>query len=111
MKAARRELAVGDDVEAEVGLARNGRADLRVDDLLERGVAGGTRVEEALRAQQAADHLGASGLARRVHSAIFSGNLIVRQRVGASAYALPSRPCSSMPGCRGRPSAIPTARP
>jgi hypothetical protein len=46
------ELAVGDDVETEVDLARDRRADLRVDDLLKRRVPGGTRVEEALRAQR-----------------------------------------------------------
>ena len=69
MKAVARELAVGDDVEAEVDLARDRRAHLRVDDLLERAVAGGARLEQARRAQQAADDLGASGLARRVHAA------------------------------------------
>jgi hypothetical protein len=77
------ELAVADDVEAEVGLARDRRAHLLVDDPLQRGAAGGTRRQEALRAQQAADHLGASGLARRIHPTIFSGSLIVRQRVAA----------------------------
>ena len=120
------ELAVGDDVQADVDLLGDGGAHLRVDDLVQgRAVLGalgledgrmtrtvelGGRVEEALRAQQAADDLGASGLARRVHPAIFSGSLIVRQRVGARV-PLPSPPCSWMPGCRGRLSVIPTARP
>ena len=50
-------------------------------------VAGGARLEQARRAQQAPHDLGASGLARRVHPPIFSGSLIVRQRGRAPTTA------------------------
>ena len=106
-----RELAVGDDVEAEVDLALDRRAHLRVDDLVQGRPSPAARASSRRGGRSRLPTTSArAGLARRAHAPIFSGSLIVRQRVGVRV-PLPCPSCSSMPGCRGRPSAIPTARP
>src|SRR5262249_45131488 len=81
-----RELAVGHDVEAEVDLARDGGAHLLVD-----GIRRRRAVEQARRAQQAPDDLGARWAANGGHGADLLRNpdrwatLVVRRAVRSRA--------------------------